>query len=328
MAMKRAAHMTHIMRRRRRCTSSHFLLALLVPAGLLLVMISAMTLRLVSAEPQRSRSPRSRLKHMHRLDVAHAKRNFWGKVHYLREKAGRISIVAHRATRSDAIAGDALAHRPEAVRRGGSEATIRASLPPSFDGGRIHLFLGSHRSTVSVNVSTFARSVRQYDHVGAAAVPTSVDAVRASKRLARRERKAASALAGVKKMMALSGDKPSGGGEGGAVVADSMEWDDAIMHGGSHLRGGRGAVLDPTIAPLLVFVHVPKAGGSTVKVLLRDWAAATRRTISGNSVDFLQLPLPQQDALSAEWGHRGFGLHRQVSASRLPLHFTRILFTM
>jgi hypothetical protein len=287
------------------------LLALLVPAAVLLVLISVMTLRLVSAEPQRSRSPRSRLKHMHRLDLSHAKRNFWGKVHYLREKAERISIVPRRAARRGAMVGDAPAPRRAALQRGGSDAAIRASLPPSFDGGRIHLFLGSHRSTVSVNVSTFVRSVKQYDHAGADVAPTSIDAERASKRLARRERKAASALAGVKKMMALSGGKPSGGGDDGAVVADSMQWDDAIAHGSARLRGGRGAVLDPTIAPLLVFVHVPKAGGSTVKVLLRDWAAATRRTISGNSVDFLQLQLPQQNALSAEWGHRGFGLHRQ-----------------
>lgn len=267
--------------------------------------VSIVTMQIMLRSPARStrRSMRrAGLGAAHqRLNASQMRRQFWGKMHYLRDTAVRTKERAFSRVAHVVRAGAVATPRARGVVGGGSgDTALSVALSPLFDAARIHLFVGSHRSTISMNVSTFTRAVEAYGlaHPRDGAKPAPVTA-RASARAARRERHAAAALEGVKKMMALAG---------GSSKRTVAQWDvSSAMRGG----GRSSRALDPNVAPLLVFIHVPKAGGSTVKVLLRDWASASLRTIAGNAVDFLSMTLAEQNAQSAAWGHRGFGLHRQ-----------------
>ena len=62
---------------------------------------------------------------------------------------------------------------------------------------------------------------------------------------------------------------------------------------------------------MLVFVHVPKAGGSVVKQVLIAWGAHSGKPVADHEFPFLNAPEVKQTAFISMWGHRGYGVHRQ-----------------
>lgn len=65
----------------------------------------------------------------------------------------------------------------------------------------------------------------------------------------------------------------------------------------------------PPEPAMFAFVHVPKAGGSTLKRLLIAWCTLQNKDLYGHSDSFLELPAEAQQAACGKWGHMGWGMH-------------------
>ena len=62
---------------------------------------------------------------------------------------------------------------------------------------------------------------------------------------------------------------------------------------------------------IIDFVHVPKAAGSVIKMVVIEWAQHKKMKVAGHTDDFLSMSRKEQDKHVAIWGHRGYGVHRQ-----------------
>lgn len=62
---------------------------------------------------------------------------------------------------------------------------------------------------------------------------------------------------------------------------------------------------------LLVFVHVPKSGGSTLRNQLLECTRSHNRKLAWGTVDFLKLSPEEQKKYMAIQAHQGFGIHMQ-----------------
>ena len=62
---------------------------------------------------------------------------------------------------------------------------------------------------------------------------------------------------------------------------------------------------------IIDFLHVPKAAGSVVKMVIIEWANHKKMKVAGHNDDFLSMSRKEQTKHMAIWGHRGYGLHRQ-----------------
>ena len=63
---------------------------------------------------------------------------------------------------------------------------------------------------------------------------------------------------------------------------------------------------------ILYFIHVNKAGGSTMKHVLIEWANYLGCKEAGNTDRLLKWSKQKQDTLCGVWAHRGYGIHKQV----------------
>ena len=62
---------------------------------------------------------------------------------------------------------------------------------------------------------------------------------------------------------------------------------------------------------IIDFLHVPKAAGSVVKMVIIEWANHNKMKVAGHGDDFLSMSREEQTKYMAIWGHRGYGLHLQ-----------------
>lgn len=62
---------------------------------------------------------------------------------------------------------------------------------------------------------------------------------------------------------------------------------------------------------LLCFLHVPRTAGVVLQKMLRRWSRRYAHRVAEHLDDVLAKSAPEQLALRAIWGHRGFGIQRQ-----------------
>lgn len=79
-------------------------------------------------------------------------------------------------------------------------------------------------------------------------------------------------------------------------------------------------------SPLYVFVHIPKAGGTSFKRVLEDHARLRGFLIANHLDNFLSFPPAKQNTYSVIMGHMGYGIHHQrnfnVDATRPVKYLT------
>ena len=75
---------------------------------------------------------------------------------------------------------------------------------------------------------------------------------------------------------------------------------------------------------MLVFLHVPKAGGSVVKRVLQRWGEHNGKLVGSHEFSFLTSTKAIQSSHIGVWGHRGYGIHRQQGwkTSKRAKYFT------
>ena len=80
--------------------------------------------------------------------------------------------------------------------------------------------------------------------------------------------------------------------------------------------------------PMFVFVHIPKAGGSSLIRVLLHYAEREHLRMAQHNDDFLSFAPEEQNAYAIVAGHMGFGIHRQrrwrIAASR-PVRYLTFL---
>ena len=62
---------------------------------------------------------------------------------------------------------------------------------------------------------------------------------------------------------------------------------------------------------VLAFLHIPKAGGSSIKGMIIEWSRLVGCASAGHRTDVLALTPALQESMCIAWGHRGYGLHQQ-----------------
>jgi len=74
------------------------------------------------------------------------------------------------------------------------------------------------------------------------------------------------------------------------------------------------------------FIHIPKAGGSSIRRLVWRWADRLGCAHAGQIVDVLDLSAEEQEPICMVSGHRGYGLHKQPEwqSKKRVLYFTII----